>query len=233
MFYPRHFLSFKLMGIALFICGILAVARFTYYGSSPAGAAENEITFLHQKQLLPSADVLKADWVSSLRSIASSRQTRRAAENLLITVFGTSSYYNVLINWMAALCKNTAIDVRDVLIIVTEEELHVDLKARQFTSLYVRKESVISASEDRTILNQTLIIRCAVARLLNHWGLDVAMVDVDAVVLRDPRDIFRRHPEAQIIASRGTYPTKLFKLWKLTLCMGFVFFRSSAATGKK
>ena len=76
---------------------------------------------------------------------------------------------------MAALCKNTEIDVTDALIIVlivAEEDLYEDLPVRQLTALYVRRESLISEPEQYTMLNQTLMIRCAVARFFNHCGYD-------------------------------------------------------------
>lgn len=204
---------------------------YTRCDDPPLTVPARKVKFLHPKQLLPTTDMFEADWIVSLKNILSNCENL-AKDKFVISVICTESYYKVLVNWLAGLHKNTELDVADVLIIVTEEEIYHKLRTRKLSALYVRKESVLREPEKFSRIRQTLMIRCAVARLLNHWGYDMAMIDLDAIVLRDPRAIFHRHPHAEIVASRGTFPRALSRMWGHTLCMGFILFRSSPAIGK-
>lgn len=217
--------------LVLLVCGLMLFITSRHY-DTPSTLPVREIRFLHHKQLLSTTNLLESEWILTLRNILSSRHSI-VTDKFLIVVSCTKTYYNVLVNWMAALRKNTKLDVADVLIIVTDEELYLSLQTRKLSSLYVRKESVIREPEKYTSFYQILMIRCTVVRLLNHLGYDIAMIDLDALLLQDPRILFRQHPDAQIVASRGTYPPELSKQWGLTLCMGMVFFRSGPATGKE
>lgn len=65
---------------------------------------------------------------------------------------------------------------------------------------------------------------------LEH-GVDLVLSDTDAIWRADPFvDINRHYNEAQIIASKGSFPHTLHSLWGATVCMGFVFFRASPFT---
>ena len=223
--------------VAVLLCtetalSVMLLFVYTCHYNPPLTVSAHKIHFLHSKILLPASDILGADWITSLKDILSVRENL-AKDKLVITVICTEPYYNVLVNWFAAWYKNTKIDVADVLIVVTEEEVYHSLRTRKLSVLYVRKESIIEEPERHSKFRQILMIRCSVTRVLNYWGYDVAMMDLDAIALRDPRSIFRSYPDAQVVASKGTFPHELSKLWGQTLCMGFVLFRSSSATGKQ
>jgi hypothetical protein len=67
--------------------------------------------------------------------------------------------------------------------------------------------------------------------LLNHWGFDVAMIDTDALLLKDPWPLFEKYPESGIVASQGKFPNELNAKWGTALCVGVILIRSSNQTG--
>jgi len=62
-----------------------------------------------------------------------------------------------------------------------------------------------------------------------YTKLNVLFTDVDALWLKDPEPLFRseQHIQSHVVASRGTFPRECAQVPKITVCMGFVYFRRS------
>ncbi|CAM9918971.1 unnamed protein product [Ectocarpus sp. 6 AP-2014] len=62
-------------------------------------------------------------------------------------------------------------------------------------------------------------------------GHDVIMSDADAVWLADPMKDFSLPGviDSSIVASRGKFPAEVYHVWGSTMCMGFIFFRTTAS----
>ncbi|KAJ1460586.1 hypothetical protein M885DRAFT_509636 [Pelagophyceae sp. CCMP2097] len=60
-------------------------------------------------------------------------------------------------------------------------------------------------------------------------GYDVTLSDADAVWFEDAQPFFDR-ANSHIVASRGSFPVHLARLWGTTACMGLVHFKSGDAT---
>lgn len=59
--------------------------------------------------------------------------------------------------------------------------------------------------------------------------MNVLMSDADALWLADPKPYFdlAGAMNSSIVASRGSFPTRLGRRWGATMCMGFILFRST------
>lgn len=78
--------------------------------------------------------------------------------------------------------------------------------------------------------NDYYYFRILVVDALIRAGLKVLQSDADAIWLRNPFEYVSTHlptnsaNKVGIITSKGTWPYRLFKKWKFTACMGFVYF---------
>ena len=77
--------------------------------------------------------------------------------------------------------------------------------------------------------------RLALIRLLNHWGYNVVHYDADAVILKNPKPLFDKFQEYDIVGSWGKLGKELKNMWGFAICMGavLVLFRSTANVGKR
>ena len=110
-------------------------------------------------------------------------------------------------------------------------DLHLLLHSKGLPSVYVDPETITCGKVHRKI-SRIWIARCAVYRLLAHWGYDVMAYDSDAIVLKNLQDILAAYPDSDVIGSSGFYPRDLGAKWGQTLCMGVALFRSTRKTGE-
>lgn len=78
--------------------------------------------------------------------------------------------------------------------------------------------------------NKLWLLRARLTKSLLDEGHDVLMSDSDAIWLQNPFDALERHPESDIIGSRGSFPEDAAKVLGATLCMGFVYIKSNPKT---
>lgn len=78
--------------------------------------------------------------------------------------------------------------------------------------------------------NKLWLARTRITKQLLDQGLDVLMSDSDAIWLQNPFDELEKYPSADIIASRGKFPEEISKIFGATLCMGFVYIKSTLRT---
>lgn len=180
--------------------------------------------------LLPEHQILQAEWIGELKRFLLSQR-----DNTVVMVTCSMSYVDLLLNWLVALQRNTNIPPTEVLVVSVDEELHAMLKQRALSSVLIKSETMmrsnISYRSHNTPFVHIRVMRLALWRLLNHWGYNVINVDVDAVPLRDLRELFASYPEADMVAQQG-FPGWRYKDFGATMCTGAVLYRSSIAMGK-
>ena len=82
-------------------------------------------------------------------------------------------------------------------------------------------------------VSKVWMARFAVIHLLNHWGYDVQQFDNDAIILRNPKPLYDKYPDTEIISARAKLPFELGRgPWGLTVGMGAVLLRSTGRMGK-
>ena len=78
-----------------------------------------------------------------------------------------------------------------------------------------------------------MVMRLTVMRLLNHWGYDAANYDTDALILKNPEQLFYDDLESSdLIGSRG-YSSVVKDVLGLALCAGVFMIKSTLGAGKK
>lgn len=59
------------------------------------------------------------------------------------------------------------------------------------------------------VKNGLYLSRLLVIQVINNWGISVFHCDSDALILKNPFELFEKHPDAGIIANRGRFPFEL------------------------
>ena len=166
------------------------------------------------------------DWLTELQAFL-----LKLPNKLVVMVSATSSFLEVLLNWLAFYRLNVKRPIEDVLIVALDEELYDTLKIMNLSTILMTKKDFVSSAELlKTHHSHVWIIRSAILRLLIHWGFNVAMIDIDALLLKDPFPLFEQY-SSDIVATQGSYPFHLKKEWGVTMCMGTVLMRSTPGTG--
>ena len=73
-----------------------------------------------------------------------------------------------------------------------------------------------------------MIVRIVLVRLLNHWGYNVLVIDLDAIILKDPFPLLHKYPDEDIIAS---YSITSLRPNVRGICFGFILLKSTGKTG--
>ena len=199
-------------------------------------STNNSLMFGHGAAVRPPSSVMKSPWVSTLKNLLneklqlSTKQQVPSRKQVTVVVSNTN-YTLSLLNWLVAALIKTSPPLENVIVVSLDETLQALLEGKEITSVYVNPEMVISG-EMQTKASHIWITRCAVYRLLNHWGYDVMAYDTDATVLKNLQPILDAHPESDIVASAGSYPFQLGHKWGLTLCMGVILIKSTRNTGE-
>ena len=174
------------------------------------------------------ADIIgKYSWIQELQSILKDWKQKRQ----VVMVASNSAYQEVLLNWLISAAL--VIPLNQILVIALDEPVWCLIHNRGFQSVFVPPSSLTQRSRDITVFGQIMLTRLSVMRLLNHWGFDVAMIDTDALLLKDPWPLFEKYPDSNIVASQGKFPSELSTKWGTALCVGVILIRSSNQTGMR
>ena len=246
---PVLFAAAVLVGVLLSI-GFLSLTKHALYSTAPQqqasahswrwGAGEERrksspvdfsirhpFTFPNAQVTKQVDEVMRADWIKQLQD----HLTRRGSKRVVMVEI-SENFLEVLLNWLVAVQQNTRLSPHEIIILSMDETVHTFLVRRKFTSFFLPKDTVLrSDAKLHSPFSHIWLLRMVVARLLNHWGFDVAMLDVDAIPLKDPLQMFNQYSQSDIVGQQGKYPFDLHRTWGVTLCMGVVLIRSSPATG--
>ena len=142
--------------------------------------------------------------------------------------------YPSLLNWLVAMYVNTEIDLKDILILSLDERLYQILRERDISTIYIKNDEFILyhyfLSWRRDKLTFDLMTRLSVARLISHWGFDVVVFDVDAILLKDPEGIYKVFSDSDIISSHSLREIGTAS-GKWTMSLGFALIRSNRMVG--
>ena len=209
---------------------LLSQKNSNFEKSSPNNLQlQNPLTFLHGKDIVqPLTHIKRTQLIQRLKSYLKSRKSKQ-----ILLVIANKPFETILLNWLVAAHSNANIKIQDILILSLDTKLHSKLLKYGMVSIYIPTGDLIQPSAKlRTSHSHLWIIRCMIARILNYWGFDVMMFDIDAVILKDPRPLFNKYHQSDIVASQGQYPFELSHVWGMTLCMGTVLIHSTRSTGK-
>lgn len=176
-------------------------------------------------------EILKSKWVRCLQTYLWSNHMHTSGPLVLIS--SDAAYKELLLNWLITAVVRANVALGSILVLSISPVLHELLQSKDIPSVYIPPESVLNPIvplEDYSTPEQIKIIRLTVMRLVNHWGVDVALYDTDAILLKNPNPLFQ-HTTADIISAYGTFPQSLYRKWGVTVCIGMLLLRSSLWTG--
>ncbi len=187
-------------------------------GDHPVLSLSNAFHFPHPRASEVADIIGKYSWIQELQSVLKGWKSNRR----VVMVASNSAYREVLLNWLISAAL--VIPLNQILVLALDEPAWRLMHNRGFQSIFVPPSSLTHKS---TVFGQIMLTRLSVMRLLNHWGFDVAMIDTDALLLKNPWLLFEKYPESGIVASQGKFPNELSAKWGTALCVGVILIRSS------
>lgn len=137
----------------------------------------------------------------------------------------------LLLRWLISARLVATPPLDNILVLSFDTMVHNLLLNKNFSTLYLNVSDIFN---DQSVSTKHAIYmsRLLVIQVINNWGITVFHCDLDALILKNPFELFENYPDASIIASRGRFPFELGKNgpWKYTACMGAILFRGSPHT---
>lgn len=145
----------------------------------------------------------------------------KPARPFKIIVSVSKAYLPVFFNWLL-LFHHHCNDLTPLYILCLDNQTEFELTARRLEchrTLDFKNHSKY-LWRDRVNVTFSLLSR----------GIDVLQSDTDAVWLQNPFPLLAAHSDADIVASRASFPVEVFKELGATICMGFILLRATTAT---
>ncbi len=172
------------------------------------------------------AELLRIKWASELFSFLSAM----TYPGPVTLVASNTQYKIILLNWLVSALVKVDEPLHNILVVAFDSQLGDLLKSRNIPTILVPPDTVVSRS-NVTRVGAIFATRITVVRLINCWGYDVAFYDADAIIQRNPEELYRTHNDSDIVSSIGKHPAPVASRWGFTLCMGTILIRSTIKTG--
>ena len=170
-------------------------------------------------------DLQQNFWAAPLRELVKTVST----DNQVALLFSTYSYLNSTLNWLIAAKVRCKPPVTNVIVVCYDMETYKILMKREISSVYINPNTLLPGRKAKFTFTTRLIVLMTVT----SWGYDVIQFDADAIVVKNPQELFERHPSSDIVASRArSWPPTVSEKWGFVACMGVVLFRSTPKIGK-
>lgn len=143
-----------------------------------------------------------------------------AENNLVIVSFANKRYQRIALNWVCHLDK---LEITNYVIVSLGRETFDFLKLNNINTIL--EEGIVPRQA-----GSGWKWRTSQLHMFLESGLDVIHSDLDAVWLKNPLELLES--EYDIIASSVVpgFPPETSKRWGFTMCMGWMFYRSTTAT---
>ena len=182
----------------------------------------------------PDGYLVNLTWVPKLKEFVTTAS--RDPDPQVSVVVADTSCLRLLLNWLIAALVRLSRPLHNVLVLALEAEVCDVLTPRKLNCLYTDPKSLIEQPKTENYLFSKhfvgVQIRLLAARLINYWGYSFASYDTDAIVLRNPQELFDAHRDVEVIGGAAQYwPVWAVQNWGFALCPGAMMIRSSKATG--
>ena len=147
--------------------------------------------------------------------------TKSVYDDTVILISLTPFYVDVLTNWLAfyyRLCPN----FDHIYLLCFDNSLKEDMKKYGLPC----NEVFPHAQYNKEVFRK----RLSSMKSLLDQGKNVLMADIDALFLKWPLSTINNEInryESDIVASRGKFPLDLYDKYGSTICMGFIYFKST------
>lgn len=187
------------------------------------------------KQTLSIRDLIRQRWMEDLQSYL-----HTVSPNSLVSIVAAdSTLKDMLINWLVSAVVRSNHRLSQTLVLSLDQPLYQTLTEHGINTVYMDPKELLghdissnSNAKRGKMFKMAMISKVTVMRLMNHWGYDVASYDIDAIILKNPEQLYYlEFKSSDMIGSRGTYPSKVRKLFGVTLCAGAFMIKSTPKTG--
>ncbi len=178
---------------------------------------------------LPFNKLVRRTWYKDLESFLLTLSV-----NKVILLSATSTkYIPDLLNWLSAYRVATGSLLSEVLVVSMNLAMHNTFINKGLNSILVKNQDIfLPKCKPRDPAHSIWMKRITVARIINHLGYDVMIIDLDAFVLKDFTIITNEYSTSDVVGSMAKMPPALSTVWGFTMCMGAAFFRSTPGTGE-
>lgn len=204
------------------------VNRYRAINIAPGFQLKPPFSFPQPDGMRDLQEVSTASWIHRLTSILGKIKHK--------TVYLLACDYNAypsLLNWLVSAYVNTEINLDHIIVLSLDEVIYRILIERDISTIYIRTDDFIRyhyfLSWKIDQFQFQTMIKLAVARLISHWGYEVAMFDVDAIPLKDMEGLYKTFAQSDIISSHSLVKNDCCGKW--TLSLGFTLFRSNRMVG--
>lgn len=189
-----------------------------------------EFSFPQPRVMKELERIKKASWMRNLHRYLHSLEQDTKQIYLLTSNY---EYLDVLLNWLISAVVRSNVTIENILTISMDYSTYSTLQGKGFRSVLVSPSSLFVPNFNFSApFEKVMMLRLTLMRVISHFGFNVAMIDTDAIMLRDPQPLFDAQEGIHIVGSMGTIPKDLMAEWPMTICIGVVLIRSSERTGK-
>lgn len=201
---------------------------------------QDDFTLPMPRLTLPIYELIQRDWMEKLRDYLYQIPPNSTKSHISI-VACDSKFKDVLLNWLISAMVTTQPPLSHILIFALDRPLHSVLVEHGFDSVLVDPQDLLSASMLRGVEGSirkafyiVMVLRLTAMRLMNHWGYGVANYDTDAIILKNPEQLFYVDlSSSDLIGSRGKFPVSVRAVFGFTLCAGVFMVKSTPEIGMK
>ena len=195
----------------------------------------SQVLFPYPKITRQPHEILNSPWATKMKA-----KLEAAKVGKQLTFLTTSlDYLPVLINWLIHAKLNALPLMENLLVVCVDQHSHEILSRKGILSQLVQVTDIIYTMkdmDDEKIFSARVITRLTVLRLLNYWGYDVLVIDIDALLINNIQPIFDHFSDSDIIVSivnaNNCIPSTAHNAWGFCLCIGLLLIRSNTNTGK-
>ena len=178
--------------------------------------------------------LLTLPWVLKLKEYITT--SPRDPDPQVSMVVADMSCLRLLLNWLIAALVRLSRPLHNVVVLALEAKVCDILTPRKLNCLYTDPKSLIEQPKTKVhLFSKQFVgvqIRLLAARLINYWGYSFASYDTDAIVLRNPQELFDAHRDVEVIGGAAQYwPPWAAQEWGFALCPGAMMIRSNKSTG--
>ena len=179
-------------------------------------------------------DILNSPWATEMKAKLEAAKIGKQLTYVTVSM----NYFSVLINWLIYAKSNAMPLLENLLVVCMDKSSHDILSQKGILSQLVRINDIIYSIKDMDgsgIFSARVITRLTILRLLNYWGYDVLIMDIDALLINNIQPIFDHLHDSDIIVSTANatncLPSAARKAWSFCLCIGLLLIRGNANTG--
>ena len=177
----------------------------------------------------------KVEWLATLHNYLLT--LNKSVSPHLNVVNGDYKHRYVMENWIVAAVTKLNPPLHNVLVLSLDKQLcdYISSGNRtgslDVTCIVASVNSTFSSEVGEYWITGTMT-RPVTLSLINYWGYDVATYDSDAVLMKNPQELYEDHPNTHLISSASQWPGYLGNPWGFTLCTGAMLLRTSSAMGE-